>query len=73
MPDEEEFKNSGMFELTVKVKDSDRSYKREFLIYERTEVDQNDPQIKKCIDQTLEDFQGEPENIQATIKLQILR
>ena len=73
MQDDEEFKNSGMFVLAVKVKDSERSYKREFLIYERTEVDQNDPEIKKCIDQTLEDFQGEPENIQATIKLQILR
>jgi len=60
-----------MNELTVILKDSHRSYRQKFLIYEDYAVSENDPVIQKCIEEAKKNFEGEPENIQIKIHLEI--
>ena len=60
-----------MTELTVILKDSDRTYRQKFLIYEKYSVDQDDPMIHSCIEEAMKSFEGEPENIQLKIHLEI--
>jgi len=60
-----------MNELTVILKDSDRTYKQKFLIYEDYIVSPNDPQILHSIEEAKKNFEGEPENIQIKIHLEI--
>ncbi len=59
-----------MNELTVILKDSDRTYRQKFLIYEDYSVSCNDPLICMCIDEAKKNFDGEPENIQIKIHLE---
>lgn len=52
------------FELTVTLKDSERTYKHNFLIYEPvTFGTDDDSTIQNCVDEALEVFQGEPDDI----------
>lgn len=60
-----------MSELTVILKDADRTYRQKFLIYETYTPSEDDPIILKCIDEALKNFDGEPENIQIKIHLEI--
>jgi hypothetical protein len=60
-----------MTELTVILKDSERTYRQKFLIYEEYTVADNDPVILKCIDEAKLNFQGQPEDIQIKITLEI--
>lgn len=60
-----------MTELTVVLKDSDRTYRQKFLIYEEYTTNENDPIILKCIEEAKENFQGHPEDIQIKITLEI--
>ena len=39
-------------ELTVVVKDEEKNLRKKFLIYETYTVDENDPTIKNCIEET---------------------
>jgi hypothetical protein len=50
-------------ELTVVFKDEERSYRHKFLLYETFTMSPNDPVITQCINEALEGFQGEPEDI----------
>ena len=50
-------------ELTVTIKDSDRTLKRDFLIYEDVTLVDHDPIIMKCINETVEEFKGEPDYV----------
>jgi hypothetical protein len=51
-------------ELTVTVKDCERTNRTKFLLYESiTFGNIEDPIIKKCVDEALEGFQGEPEDV----------
>jgi hypothetical protein len=59
-----------MSELTVILKDSDRTYRQKFLIYEDYTVSCEDPVILMCIEEAKKNFEGEPENIQIKIHLE---
>ena len=59
-----------MNELTVVLKDSDRTYRQQFLIYERYQVSQDDAIIIACIQEAKKNFEGEPESIQIKIHLE---
>lgn len=50
-------------ELTITIKDSERTYKQKFLVYEPISMTPNDPIICKSIDEARVNFQGEPEDI----------
>jgi hypothetical protein len=60
-----------MNELTVTLKDSDRTYRQKFLIYETYSVSDDDPVIRACIEEAKKNFEGEPENVQIKIHLEI--
>lgn len=60
-----------MNELTVILKDSDRTYRQKFLVYESYTVSDEDPVILSCIDKAKENFDGEPDEIQVKIHLEI--
>lgn len=60
-----------MSELTVILKDSDRTYRQKFLIYERIIVSQDDAIILACIHEAKKSFEGQPESIQVKIHLEI--
>lgn len=60
-----------MSELTVILKDSDRTYRQKFLVYENISVAEDDPVILKCIQEAKMNFDGEPETIQIKIHLEI--
>jgi hypothetical protein len=60
-----------MNELTVILKDSDRTYRQKFLIYQDYSVCRNDPMIQMCIEEAKKNFEGEPENIQIKIHMEI--
>lgn len=62
---------SFMTELTVILKDSDRTYRQKFLIYETYSTAHDDPVIHTCIEEAKKNFDGEPENIQIKIYLEI--
>lgn len=61
-----------MFELTIKVKDNDSTYKKDFVIHKACTVDQDDPEIKKCIDEVLREFARPAETIQVKIALEVV-
>ena len=60
-----------MSELTVILKDSERTYRQKFLIYESyiIGVDPMHPKIIQCIEEAKKNFQGDPESI--TIKIHV--
>lgn len=60
-----------MNELTVILSDADRTYRQKFLIYETYTVSEDEPMIRTCIDEAMKNFEGEPENIQVKIHLEI--
>jgi len=60
-----------MTELTVILKDSERTYRQKFLIYEKYSIRDDDPIILSCITEAKKNFQGQPENIQVKIHLEI--
>jgi len=58
-------------ELTVIVKDDEKTLRKKHLIYEDYYVHDQDPIIKDAIDQTVKDFQATPEKISVKITLEI--
>jgi hypothetical protein len=60
-----------MTELTVILKDADRTYRQKFLVYENYYPNDDDPVILKCIEEAKKNFEGEPESIQIKIHLEI--
>lgn len=60
-----------MTELTVILKDSDRTYRQKFLVYEAYSTTEDDPVILRCIDEAKKNFDGEPEEINIKIHLEI--
>lgn len=51
-------------ELTVILKDSERTYRQKFLVYEDVSFNSNDFTIKECINLARKNFDGEPDDIQ---------
>lgn len=60
-----------MTELTVILKDSERTYRQKFLVYEDYNPSEDDPIIISCIEEAKKNFNSEPENIQIKIHLEI--
>ncbi len=58
-------------EITVIIKDEEKSLRKKFPIYDPYQVDQNDPVIKDCVEETLKIFDSEPMNIVVKITLDI--
>ena len=53
------------------LKDSDRTYRQKFLIYEDYTMSGDDPIILLCIEEAKKSFEGDPENIQVKVHLEI--
>lgn len=60
-----------MTELTVTIKGAESSYKQKFLIYDEFSWSENDPMIKKCVEEALESAKIEPEDIKVRALLQL--
>lgn len=60
-----------MSEITVILKDDERTLRFKFLIYEEYEVNENNPVIQRCIKEALTNFVGEPDQITIKISLEI--
>ena len=60
-----------MNELTVILKDSDRTYRQKFLIYETYTMSDDDPVILACIEEAKKNFEGDPETVQVKIHMEI--
>ncbi len=58
-----------MVELTVTVKDEEKRLSKKYLIYEPFVCVEHDPMIKDCIDETLKNFDGEPDHINIIVKM----
>lgn len=55
-------------ELTVIIKDDDgKTLKKEFPLYEKYSVDANDPLVKGCIDEVVNNFLGQPSSVKVKI------
>lgn len=61
-----------MSELTVILKDSERTYRQKFLIYENYSVNETEPIILKCIEEAKKNFQGSPEEVTIRISMEIV-
>jgi len=59
-------------EITVIVKDDEKTLRSKYLIYEQYQVDEHDPVIKNCIAQTVANFNAEPTDINVKINLEIV-
>ena len=58
-------------EITVTVKDEEKTLKKKYLIYELYQVHDQDPIIMDCIEQTVKNFSSEPSRISVRINLQV--
>ena len=60
-----------MTEITVILKDSERTYRHKFIMYETYYAAHDDPIIISCIEEAKKYFLNEPETIQVKIHLEI--
>ena len=58
-------------EVTISIKDEEKTLKKKFLIYEQFTVNPQDPVIHRCIADTLKDFSSEPISIKVRINMKI--
>lgn len=58
-------------ELTVIIKDEEKTLRKKFLIYDTYQTEDDDPVIQGCIKETLENFDGDPSDIIINIKMEI--
>lgn len=61
-----------MSELTVVLKDAERTYRQKFVIYQPFLMDCYDPIILQCIKEAKENFQGEPEDVQIKTHMEVV-
>ena len=59
-------------EVSVRLKDDDKTLTIKHLIYEDFMCNENDPILKTCINETLKQFEGEPTDIQVKITLEVI-
>lgn len=48
-----------MCEVTITLKDSERTYKKKFLVYEKFMFDISDDLIQRLLEETRQEFKGE--------------
>jgi len=54
-------------EVTIILKDSERTFREKFLVYDEFCLHPDDPIIKNCVESARKNFSGEPEDIQMRI------
>lgn len=57
-------------EISVTIKDDEKRLNKKFPIYETYTVDENDPVIKACREETLKNFDGTPDSVKVTIVME---
>lgn len=60
-----------MKEVTIVLKDSERTYRQKFLIYDEMQASEHDAIIVGCIESAKKNFEGEPEIIQVRIHIEL--
>lgn len=58
-------------EITVILKDEEKTLRTKHLIYDSFSVDISDPVINDCIQKTINEFTGKPDSIKLKINLEI--
>lgn len=58
-------------EITVVIKDDEKSLRAKYLIYAEYTVSHDDEIIKKCIAETLKSFDGEPNDVKIRINFSL--
>jgi hypothetical protein len=58
-------------EVTVIIKDDEKSLRKKHLIYEAYCVDEHDPIIASCLRETEKEFEGEATDIQIKITMTV--
>ena len=58
-------------ELTVIIRDSERTLRMKHLIYDSYSIADNDPLITKCVNDAIAQFQGEPDSVKVKINIVI--
>lgn len=58
-------------EITVIIKDSEKTLSNKFLQYSDYSISSEDPIVKACIDEIVKQFQGNPETIKIRINMQV--
>jgi hypothetical protein len=56
-------------EVTVSIRDEEKTLKKKFLLYDVFQVSDQDATIKSCIEETLKNFSSEPSKITVKITL----
>jgi hypothetical protein len=64
--------NNTVTEITVTIKDEEKTLRSKYLTYVKYALDYDDPVIKDCVARSLKDFSGEPTDIRLRINLTIL-
>ena len=59
-------------EITIIVKDEEKTLRSKYLAYEKYQIDQEDPVIKDCIEKTVKNFNTTPTDIQVKISLEVI-
>lgn len=59
------------FEMTIIVKDDERSLRTKHLVYDRCMLDEDDPIIKAYVDSAIKDFNAEPTDVKVKILMQV--
>ncbi len=56
-------------ELTVVIKDDEKTLRTKYIVYEPYSVDEQDPVIKKYVEQCIRNFDGTPTDVIVKINL----
>ena len=59
-------------ELTVIIKDDERTLKTKNLVYDEYTIREDDPIIRQYVDQAIKEFAGEATDIQVKISMELL-
>jgi hypothetical protein len=55
--------------LTVILKDSERTFRKKYLMYVPYTADLTDPEVKRCVDDSISEFDGEVDSVQVKIAI----
>ena len=58
-------------EVTIIIKDEEKTLRKKHLIYETYTVDEDDPILAECLRQTEKEFEGDPTDIQIKITMTV--
>jgi len=58
-------------EISVTIKDDEKRLNKKFAQYDIYTVSPDEPIIKRCIEETLENFDGTPDSVKVTIVMEM--